>query len=79
MGEIVKFPACREITPEVYELIKQRTNKSAYWVRRWSVISKRLNEAEPENRDTQVIEDASQYVTDWLYEHNLIALKARGF
>lgn len=79
MGNLVRFPGCREIAPEVSRLIARRTKKAAYWVRRWSKINRRLFEADPEDRDEKVLEEASQYVTDWLYAHNRAALKARGF
>jgi hypothetical protein len=33
MGDVVKFPARRDVAPEVSELIEQQTKKAAYWVR----------------------------------------------
>lgn len=79
MGDIVKLPACREVKPEVSDLIDQQTKKAAYWVRQWSEISKRLCETDPESREAGFIQEASQYLHQWLSERNRTALKMRGF
>lgn len=79
MGEVVMFPNCREVPPEVTRLIAKRTRKAAYWVRRWSELNRRLSEADPEDVDERQLEDVSLYVLGWLHERNEAALKARGF
>ena len=79
MGEIVKFPACRDIPPDVYDLIKQRTKRAAYWVQRWSEINKNLYEAGPEHMDMSLVQEASHYIHEWLCECNSKAIKLRGF
>ena len=79
MGEIIKFPARREILPEVSELIEQETKKAAYWVRRWAEINRSLCEADPEHMEPNLVQDASDYVYQWLSERNRTALKMRGF
>lgn len=79
MGEIVKFPARREVAAEVSELIEQQTKKAAYWIRRWSEISRCLCDADAEHMEPNFVQDASDYVQQWLYERNLTALKIRGF
>jgi len=79
MGEDVRLPNCKEISPEASKLISTRTKESSYWARRWSEINKSLYETNPEDRDGKLIQDALQYVTDWLYERNRAALRARGF
>jgi hypothetical protein len=38
MGYLVRFPNSREIPHEASRLIAKRTQKAAYWVRRWSAI-----------------------------------------
>jgi len=79
MGDIVNFPACRGISPEVSDLIQQRTKKAAYLVRRWSEINRRLQEGDTEHMEGNLIQDASDYMREWLYERNRTALKMRGF
>jgi len=79
MGEVVTFPHCRQIPPEVSRLIAKRTKKAAHWVSRWSEINHRLSEADREDIEARVLEDASLYMLGWLHERNLAALKARGF
>jgi len=79
MGRVVRFPNCREISPEASRIVAKRTRESSYWVRRWSEINKRLYEAEPEDFDENAIAEASQYMMDWLYQRNRAALRARGF
>jgi len=79
MGEIVKFPARRDVAPEVSELIEQQTKKAAYWVRRWSEISRCLCDADAEHMEPNLVQDASDYVHQWLSERNRTALKMRGF
>jgi hypothetical protein len=78
MGYALKLPRCREITPEVSRRIAKRTEKAAYWVRRWPAIQKRLCAA-PNPWANLELEDATLYVLDWLHESNQAALKARGF
>jgi hypothetical protein len=78
MGVVVRFPNCREISPEASQLIARRTEKAAYWVRRWSEINKRLSAA-PNAWDNLELQDASLHILGWLYERNLKAPKARGF
>ena len=79
MGELVKFPNCREILPEACQHISELTKKAAYWVRRWSEIHKSLCEADPKDTDAVLLEDASLYLDGWLDERNRAAIKARGF
>jgi hypothetical protein len=79
MGVLVRFPNCREISPEACRLISERTKEASSWVRRWSEIHKRLCEAGPKNRNEMLLEDASLYLDGWLYGHNCAAIKARGF
>ena len=78
MGYVVRFPNCREISPKASQLIAKRTQKAAYWVGRWSEISKRLCAA-PNPWDNLELEKASLYMLGRLYERNQAALKARGF
>jgi len=79
MGDIVRFPNCREIAPEVSLFIEKRTREASYWVKRWSEINRRLYEVGTNGMDEAVLEDASLYVLGWLYERNHSAIKARGF
>jgi hypothetical protein len=79
MGDVVKFPARRDVAPEVSELIEQQTKKAAYWVRRWSEISRCLCDADAEHMEPNLVQDASDYVHQWLSERNRTALKMRGF
>ena len=79
MAEVVKFPNCREVPPEVTLFIAKRTRKAAYWVRRWSELNRRLSEADPKDVDERELEDVSQYVLGWLHKRNEAPLKAQGF
>jgi len=79
MGDLVRFPNCREVSPEVLRSIEKRTKTAAYWVRRWSEIMHRLCEVDPEDMDESVIKDAAMYVLGYLHDRNSVALKARGF
>ena len=79
MGQVVRIPNCRDISPEASQLIATRTKKAAYWVRRWTEINRRLCKVDPEDMDESVIKDASLYVMGWLHDRNRAALKARGF
>jgi len=79
MGEIVRFPNCREISPEACQLISKRTQDASYWVRRWSEIHSSLCEADPKEADGSLLEDASFYLDGWLQDRNRAAIKARGF
>jgi len=79
MGDVVGFPNCREITPEVSRLIVTRTQKAAYWVRRWSKLNRSLTEVDPKDINEHALEEASLYLLGWLHERNQAALKARGF
>ena len=79
MGEIVRFPNCREISPEACQLISKRTQDASYWVRRWSEIHNRLRQAGPEDTDEVLLDDSSLYLDGWLYDRNRAAIKARGF
>ena len=79
MGVVVKFPSCREVSPKVHNQIQERTKKAAYWVRRWAEINRSLCEADPEHVEPNLVQDASDYVHQWLSERNRTALKIRGF
>jgi hypothetical protein len=79
MGDLVRYPNCREIPQKVSRLIARRTRKAAYWVRRWSELYRRLGEADPRDVDKRLLVNASLYMLDWLHERNEAALKARGF
>ena len=79
MGQVVRFPNCREISPEASRSIAKRTKNAAYWVRRWSEIYRRLCEVDPEDMNGWAIKDASLYVLGYLHDRNSAALKARGF
>ena len=79
MGEVVRFPNCKELPPEALRSIAKRTKTAAYWVRRWSEIMHRLCEVDPEDMDESVIKDAETYVLGYLHDRNSAALKARGF
>jgi hypothetical protein len=79
MGVVVKFPACREVSPKIHNQIQQRTKKAAYWVRRWAEISRCLCDADTEHMEPNLVQDASDYVHQWLSERNRTALKMRGF
>ena len=79
MGELIKFPNCREVSPEVLESIEKRTKTAAYWVRRWSEIMRRLSEVDPEEKDESIISDAETYVLGYLEDRNNAAIEARGF
>lgn len=79
MGEVVRFPNCREVPSEVTRLIAKGTRKAAYWVRRWSELNRRFSEGDLKNVDESLLDDASLYVLSWLHERNKEALKARGF
>jgi hypothetical protein len=78
MGYLVRFPNCREISPEASRRIAKRIEEVASWVKRWSEISKRLHAA-PNGWDNLELEDATLHVLGWLHERNKAALKARGF
>lgn len=78
MGIMLKFPNSREIVPEVSHRIAKRTEKAAYWVRRWSAIHKMLHAA-PNAWDDLALEDATLHMLGWLHELNKAALKAREF
>jgi hypothetical protein len=79
IGDIVQFPVFRDISPDVYDLIKDRTKRAAYWVQRWSEINKNLFEADPEHMDMSLVQEASHYVHEWLCDCSSIAIKLRGF
>ena len=79
MGDLVRFPNCREVSPEASRSIAKRTKTAAYWVRRWSEIMRRLSEVDPEEMDESIISDAEAYVLGYLHDRNSAALKARGF
>jgi len=79
MGELIKFPNCREISSEAGRRISKRTTKASYWVRRWSEIHKTLCEEDPNDADPVLFEDSSLYLDNWLYDRNRSAIKARGF
>ena len=44
MGQVVKLPNCREISPEVFRLIVRRTKNASHWVRYWSAYWSTANE-----------------------------------
>ncbi len=79
MGKLIKFPNCKEISPEANRRISARTRKASYWVRRWSEIHKTLCEEDPNDADPVLFEDSSLYLDNWLYDRNRSAIKARGF
>jgi hypothetical protein len=79
MGELVRFPNCKEISPDACQRISEQTKKAAYWVRRWSEIHKSLCEADPRDTDALLLEDSSLYLDGWLADRNRAAIKARGF
>jgi hypothetical protein len=62
MGVVVKFPACREVSPKVHNQIQKRPKKAAYWVKRWTEINRSLYEADPENIEPNLFQDASDHV-----------------
>jgi hypothetical protein len=79
MGELIKFPNCREISSEACQLIAESTQNASYWVRRWSEIHNSLCEAKLEDMDEVLLEDSSLYLDGWLHDRNYAAIKARGF
>jgi len=79
MGELIKFPNCREISSEAGRRISKRTTKASYWVRRWSEIHKALCEENPNDMNPVILEDSSLYLDSWLYDRNRSAIKVRGF
>jgi hypothetical protein len=79
MGELIRFPNCREIAPEACRLISERTRKASYWVRRWSEIHKRLDEKKTKGMNESLLKDSALYLDGWLYDRNRSAIKARGF
>jgi hypothetical protein len=79
MGKLIQFPNCKSISPEVNQRILDRTEKAAYWVRRWADIHSNLCEAGPKEADAELLDDASFYMDSWLQDRNREAIKARGF
>lgn len=79
MGELIEFPNCKSISPEAHQRITRRTEKSSYWVRRWSEIYRSLCDDECRYADELLLEDASFYLDGWLQDRNREAIKARGF
>jgi hypothetical protein len=79
MGDVVRLSNCREIPPEISEIIARRTKQVRYWVRRWSETNCGLYEADLRDMDETLAEDVSLYLMGGLYERNRVALKARGF
>jgi hypothetical protein len=79
MGELIRFPNCRELDIEACRRISERTRKASYWVRRWSEIHKRLDEKKSNDVNEALLEDSARYLDGWLYDRNRSAIKARGF
>ena len=78
MGVVVKIPACLEVSPKVHNQIQKRPKKAAYWVRRWAEINRSLCEADPEHIEPNLVQDASDYVHQWLSERNRTDQKNEG-
>lgn len=79
MGELIEFPNCKPISPEALQRISERTEKSSYWVRRWSEIYRSLCDEKSRYADELLLEDASFYLDGWLQDRNRAAIKSRGF
>jgi hypothetical protein len=79
MGELVRFPNCKEISLEACQLIEEHTKAASYWVRRWSEIHRCLCAADPKDVNEVLLEDSSLYLDGWLCDRNRAAIKARGF
>lgn len=83
MGQLVKLPNCREVSPELLRIIARRTRTPAYWVRYWSVywsvVNSLVSEMDSDEVDERAIKDVWVRVLGWLYDRNRAAIKARGF
>ena len=75
MGVVVKSPACREVSPKVHNQTQKRLKKAAYWVRRWAEINRSLCEADPEHIEPNLVQDASDYVHQWLSSEIVLTIK----
>jgi hypothetical protein len=83
MGEIVRHPHCREVSPELLRAIARRTRNASYWVRYWavywSVVNCIADEMCTDEVNERAIEDVRLCVLGWLHDRNRAAIKARGF
>ena len=83
MGQLVKLPNCREVSPELLRSIARRTKNASYWAQYWavywSVVNILVSEMDPEEVDQRVLDDVWLRVLGWLYDRNRAAIKARGF
>ena len=83
MGQVVKLPNCREISPEVFRLIARRTKNASHWVRYWSAYwstaNELIGEIDPDEVDEEILDDVRLYLASCLHDRNRAALKARGF